>query len=385
MTDIKKLLIDLIRHVCCGADAPENIALSDDEGKLLYKLSKSHDLAHIIALCVESGRVSVNEETAAAFAKQKYTAIYRYGHSAYALGALSEALEKAKIPFIPLKGSVIRDYYPEPWMRTSCDIDVLVHKEDLDRAVQTLASVGFEHKYSSAHDVSLYSRTGVHIELHFDLIEDHRANEAAEILSNVWDYAESSQGSEYRYRMRDEMFYFYHIAHMAKHFEDGGCGIRPFLDLWVLDYRTDGDERLRRELLSRCDLLAFAKAAGRLAYAWFVKGEHDELTERMENYLLESGAYGTIENRVAVNRAKKGGRVKYILSRIWQPYDKLSVAYPSLKGRRLLTPIYQVRRWARIIGERGFGKLKTEIKLSSSQSEEGSEQLKCLFDELGLK
>ena len=27
--------------------------------------------------------------------------------------------------------------------------------------------------------------------------------------------------------MLDELFYFYHIAHMVKHFENGGCGIRP--------------------------------------------------------------------------------------------------------------------------------------------------------------
>ena len=28
-------------------------------------------------------------------------------------------LEEAKIPYIPLKGTVLRDYYPEAWMRTS--------------------------------------------------------------------------------------------------------------------------------------------------------------------------------------------------------------------------------------------------------------------------
>ena len=43
------------------------------------------------------------------------------------------ALEKAQIPFVPLKGSVIRKYYPEAWMRTSSDIDVLVHKEDVEK------------------------------------------------------------------------------------------------------------------------------------------------------------------------------------------------------------------------------------------------------------
>ena len=47
---------------------------------------------------------------------------------------LCSAFEKAQIPFLPLKGSVIRKYYPEAWMRTSCDIDILVHDEDVGRA-----------------------------------------------------------------------------------------------------------------------------------------------------------------------------------------------------------------------------------------------------------
>ena len=38
-------------------------------------------------------------------------------------------IKKVQIPFLPLKGSVIRQYYPEPWMRTSCDIDILVDFE----------------------------------------------------------------------------------------------------------------------------------------------------------------------------------------------------------------------------------------------------------------
>ena len=54
--------------------------------------------------------------------------------------------------------------------------------------------------------------------------------------------------------MTDEMFYFYHIAHMAKHFEEGGCGIRPFIDLWTLDNIKDVDHDKRDELLSRGNL-----------------------------------------------------------------------------------------------------------------------------------
>ncbi|MFX7845188.1 nucleotidyltransferase family protein, partial [Acinetobacter baumannii] len=76
--------------------------------------------------------------------------------------------------------------------------------------------------------------SGQHIELHFNLIEDHRIKGASAILNRVWDAAVPCGGWTYQYEMPDELFYFYHIAHMAKHVENGGCGIRPFLDIWVL-------------------------------------------------------------------------------------------------------------------------------------------------------
>lgn len=46
-------------------------------------------------------------------------AIYRYEKINYELNRLRSALNEAQIPFIPLEGSVLRQYYPEPWMRTS--------------------------------------------------------------------------------------------------------------------------------------------------------------------------------------------------------------------------------------------------------------------------
>lgn len=55
-----------------------------------------------------------------------------------ALQKIEAALNEEQIPYIPLKGSVLRNLYPAPEMRTSCDIDVLVHEEDIERAVAVI-------------------------------------------------------------------------------------------------------------------------------------------------------------------------------------------------------------------------------------------------------
>ena len=103
----------------------------------IIKVAAKHDVAHIVSLGLLNNELAT-EETKPRLQKMVFQAIYRYEKSNYELCKICEALEKAEIPFIPLKGSVLRNFYPEPWMRTSCDIDVLVHEEDLSRAVTCL-------------------------------------------------------------------------------------------------------------------------------------------------------------------------------------------------------------------------------------------------------
>ena len=175
-------------------------------------LARRHDLTHLLALglknnglCGEQGKELDNEMFRAAF---------RCEQLEHELKKICGTLEKARIPFIPLKGSVLRRYYPEPWMRTSCDIDVFVREADLDRAMEALSeNLSYRIGEISDHDVQIYTPNGQHIELHRNLIEDHRINQAAEVLAAVWDTAIPHSGWTYWLEMPDELFYFYHIAH----------------------------------------------------------------------------------------------------------------------------------------------------------------------------
>ena len=97
----------------------------------LYRLSKKHDMAHIVGAALERRGLLGDDEVSAAFRKQQMLAVYRYETINYELEEIRELFEGEGIAFMPLKGSVIRKYYPQPWMRTSCDIDILVKEEEL--------------------------------------------------------------------------------------------------------------------------------------------------------------------------------------------------------------------------------------------------------------
>lgn len=371
MENLIRTMMNLIASEICGRPLDKSqYTLTDDELARLYKLSKAHDLAHLVGNALIKNNLIENGELKAKFQKQTMLAVYRYEKINCESERLRKTLNEAKIPFIPLKGAVIRQYYPEPWMRTSCDIDILVHEGDLESAAAVISDkLTYKREAKGSHDVGMFSDSGVHLELHYSLKEDGVIDSTANILQNAWDRVFPVPDTS-EYVFGDDMFFLYHIAHMTKHFVNGGCGIRPFLDVWVLNHRVPFDKEKRESTLAESGLLTFAGAAEALSEVWFGDKAHTDLTRRMESFVLRGGVYGTTENRVSVQQIKKGGKLRYALSRIWLPYDKLKVRYPSLEGKPILLPIYEVRRWFDLLFCGGAKRGINELKINSSATRE---------------
>lgn len=386
--NVSEILFALLRSEICEEQVCDELknSISPETLPALYKISKAHDLSHLIADALDkNGLLPTGSEAEKRFLQQRNMAVYRYEQFHYELEEICTVLSRAEIKHIPLKGSVIREHYPQPWMRTSCDIDILVHKEDLEKAIAALESeLKYKHEYGCAHDESLYSESGVHLELHHTLLEDVHNEKASEILGNVWGTATPKAGQDYVFELTNEMFYFYHIAHMAKHFEHGGCGIKPFLDILVIENNIPLDEAKRDELLDKGGLLKFSDNARKLANVWFADVEYDKVTSRMEEYVLKGGVYGTLENRVVAQQAKKGGKFRYAMSRIFLPYENLKYSYPIIRKHRWLTPFYEVVRWFRILFKGSAKKSVQEFSANAAVSDETRERTAELLNELGL-
>lgn len=359
---------------------------SQDTPESLYRLSKTHDLAHVVACALQQNGLLTAGETADAFEKEMMTAVCRYEQLAFEYDRIQTVLQTANVPYMPLKGAVIRQYYPEPWMRTSCDIDILIHEDDLAKATEVLTrELRYQLSEKSSHDWSFYAPNGVHLELHHTLIEPGSVRGADPLLTRVWEYAAPiPEEDPYRFHMQDAMFYFYHVAHMAKHIEIGGCGVRPFLDLWVLNHRVNGDRAPREQLLRAGGLLTFERAAARLSEVWFSGAEPDALTNSLQAFVLAGGLFGTFKTRVAVERQKKGGTVRYFLSRIFLPYDVLKYRYPVLQKHKWLTPFMQVRRWCRLPFGKRLKRVKKEMRANSSLSSEQQAAVAEMLRQLDL-
>ena len=314
---MEQRLIDLM-FALIGCEVGSEATLSDDDWVFLvenlaplYKLSKSHNMAHIIASALSKLGIIDNDEISQKFSKQQILAIYRYERLNYDVEQIYEIFEKAKIPFMPLKGAVIRAIYPEPWMRTSCDIDILIKEDDLNRAIDVLKEeLGYTSEENrNYHDISLYSPNGVHLELHFSIMEN--MDSIDKLLCQVWSYSVLADGTEYQYRQTNEYLLFHHIAHMSYHFVSGGCGIKPFLDLHLMQQKMKFDLQKVQELCSICGLQTFYDKVTELTKVWFERKPCDGIILKMQSYILQGGVYGTLENKVTTQQGISGGKFRY--------------------------------------------------------------------------
>lgn len=389
MTDIIKSMMHLVGSAINVVDFDRSSFedFSCEQVKTLFKLSKYHDIAHLVSYSIAVNKICLPDcDDSQKLKKRHAIAALRYETANYDLGIICDLFEKEKIEFVPLKGSVLRDYYPEPWMRTSCDIDVLVHEEDLDRAIELLTEkCGYTFKEKGTHDVSLFSPGETHLELHFRLSEELYSNTAGGILESAWEYASPKEGHEYLKVFTNEFFYLYHIYHMAKHFEVAGCGIKPYLDLYILDKKVPCDADKQKELLKNSGLLKFAECCRRMNECWFENAQMDETMRSMQEYIISGGTYGNRANGVAIRQSKSGGKLKYIFERLFLPYDMLKVHYPVLKKHKYLTPVFEVVRWLKLLSPSTIRRSKQEIEYSKNVSDSKNDKLVNLIKEIGLK
>lgn len=375
------LFISLLRLAMgWGGEVPA--AADADTLASVWRTAQRQDVAHLVAEAAQQhGLLPVDSPLAAEALRLTGLALYRYEQQNYALSEVSQALETAQIPYLPLKGTVLRQWYPAPWMRTGSDLDILVPSEQVERACAVLCDqLGYRRGRQGAHDISLFSPTQVHIELHHRLVEEGRAGESARILATVWEQARPAEAGGYRYVMEDSLFYFYHIAHMAKHMESGGCGVRFFLDLWVLEQQPH-DRAQRDSLLQQGNLLRFADACRRLAACWFGDAQEDDTTRLLQAYILGGGVYGSAANQAAAARNRQGSGVGYLVSRVFPSRQALMYDYPILQKHPYQLPLCWVRRWLRALRE---GRLCRTRKLLSA-AERQAASTADLFRLIGLQ
>ena len=278
--------------------------------------------------------------------KKESKAVFDYTQRVSSLKEISDVFEKEHIPYIPLKGSVLRDLYPQPWMRTSSDIDVLIHEYDLDKAIVTLNSQSSFNYYVHKHHDAHFVNDRVHLELHFSLLT--RFENLDSVLKDPWKYAVQIDETN-RFSFTPEFQIFYITSHAAKHFLDkGGIGIRPLLDLLVLRLNSEFDDTAVKLLCENAGILGFYNTCIKLINVWFYGDSYDDISSLFEEIVFAGGIFGSEQTRILSNKRKDSGS-NYVISRVFKSGDELKRYYPQCRKYPFLIPFYQVVRWFRLL------------------------------------
>lgn len=385
-TEIYGIVIALIK-----SEITESFLDSDVKEKItpellpyVYSVSKAHDMAHIVGYALKRNDIEVSSEIKAKFVRQQSLAVFRYERIKYEIDDLCAFFDEKGIRYMPLKGSVIRKYYPHPEMRTSCDVDILVKKKDLAEVEKLLVKEkGYKREGKAVHDVSLFSPSGVHVELHFRLMDKDRFSYAEKILEQSWTegvrYGNGKNGVE----MSVEYLIAYLTLHNAKHFYNGGCGIRAAVDAFFLNKNADYDSEVLHVLLEKCEIKRFYDKFNELVEFWFGNGESNDVVLKMQDYIVNGGVYGTFENKAEMYTSDKNNKLGFLLKRLFLPYDLLRFSYPVLEKVPILYPFCTVARWFKLLSSEYRKKAKAEIN-SLNVDKTSKEKTVNFLKEIGL-
>ena len=282
-----------------GSDESDISGLPDQELSSIYHLAKAHNLSSMAG-----DFMSRHEVMNQVILRDMAYAQSNVEKQEKVMAEISKVLNEACIPFLPLKGIVIRKLYPRPWMRLSGDIDILIHPEDRPRIIEALSKIpGMQFKafcgedhFTSADDVTIDMSTVLHGPSAID--------NNGTLMADIWDHASPSAETPALYTLSDAMLYTHAINHMARHLKTGGCGINHLMDLWVLNHRIPVDaekKSTRLALIKEKHLERIAEELEKISEKWFADAKIPVDTE-LEEYILSGAAHGTQKAKVSVNR-----------------------------------------------------------------------------------
>ncbi len=267
----------------------------------------------------------------------------------YEIRNIFAAFDEKGIEYMPLKGTLIKEMYPKPEMRSMGDADILIKVDQYDAIKPIMESLGFAEKLESDHEL-IWQKPSAYIELHKRLIPSYNKDYYA-YYGDGWKLAKRCDGTRYSMTDEDQMIYLF--THFAKHYRDAGIGIRHFVDLWV--YRKNKpalDEEYLKQELTKLSLYEFYVNIMDTLAAWFDNKPATDITDFITAIIFNSGVYGTNEARIlskAVISSKSTGSAKGIKARsFWEvvflPYDGMCVKYPFLKKWPILLPVMWIYR-----------------------------------------
>ena len=349
----------LIYLVSCAVNrvTPDAAAVSSADLEALFVFSCGHQLA---ALCASALRdAGINDSR---FSQEWAKQLWLNRNVRMQRLEVLKRLEEAGIWYMPMKGVILQDSYPQAGLRQMSDNDILFDSDRAEDVREIMESLGFTTEiYDSEHRDTYIKEPAYYFEMHRVFFADDVPYEAfLTYYSGIRDRMLKDEGNRFGYHLSHEDFYIYMIAHEYKHYMWGGTGLRSLLDVYVylrkhagtldMDYISgemkklgiaDFEEKNRRLALKVFSPEFFS--AEKISAADDVLNALTAQEREMLGYFITSGAYGTYEHTIS-NAVESMGKFRYVLQRIFIPLRLVEKYYPFFYRHKMLLPLLPLYR-----------------------------------------
>ena len=361
----------------------DQIPYSDKDLEAVYEYVKISGISAITFMALENA-VDVSDESSFMFEwkKMRLNAMRRNLLFDKERSEITNFLERNGIWYLPLKGSVIKEMYPNPEMREMNDNDILIDQNGRDQAKDFMLSRGYQVK---PNDKGVIDDKGnsdefikdpfFYFELHKFLIEERYSPKQYDYFLSIKDRLIKDTDKEYGYHMSDEDFYLYMICHAHKHFSRNGMGIRFLMDEYVFlkekGETLDNDyinEKIREFGLEQFD--ADLRKVSKMAFDEDVECLEESLSDSekaLYDSCLGAGIFGNIETRwkneayeMSANSTDTITKKEYIKNRLFPDENWYRIYHPFVYKHKIVKPFFTIYRLT-VLAFRGRKNVKKEM------------------------
>lgn len=350
MLDVSHIMVAFVRAAIRQEPYKETLPESLD-WRALYCLAQRHKLVAAVWRGISISGYEMPEDIAAKWRHRAEQALSKELRFEYELSEIFRAFDKEGIAYLHLKGNLIRDFWPQRGIREFSDHDILIRKEQRQQVEQVMLSLGYTAQTpGEVHDV--YHKAPIYnVEIHLSLFAARL--EYAAYFNRVWERVLPDGKTGYGYRMTNEDFYLYFLAHFAKHYQNGGAGLRSFADLYLMRQRAIlddvGYETVHRKL-EELGLWSCVSQLYRIADVFFDNSQED-IPEQVWQFIVTGGAYGSYHWRVH-NQVRRLGKLRFIFTRLFPPYGTMCIWFGVLRRVPVLLPVCWILRLIKCLFKR---------------------------------
>ena len=369
---MQKLYLDVLYLLSCAANSKkaEKSKIDNMDLDALYSLCKEHSITALVSSVI-SEHLKDKPEQYSKWSQEQMKALYRDMNFATERAKILAFLEENGIWYMPLKGIVLKEYYPHPELREFADNDILFDESAAEKVEAYMLSVGYKRKQSdSGHVMEYEMEPCFNFEMHRALY--HTNNPAFyAYYKEVKKKLIKDEGNKCGYHFSDEDFYVFMISHAFKHYRDNGVGIRTLLDIYIYN-KANGeglDYSYIESQLQKIESYEFERIMRDLSEKAF-SGLPQIFSEKEEEILLyyfQSGTYGKSDIGIHNNYERltgetdfsSKGRIKYWFKRIFS-LEHYKRAYPRAYKTVVLIPFLILFRMVRGLTKRDALKNENE-------------------------